>query len=175
MKVVDYLQAKYGSGKTTTLLACEAAVFGIPYPLRSGWLKQHGGVEVTPDVARRLERALKASKAETAKDGLAVLQAAWIELKRLPDANSAAFLESKAWKRLRLQALNLHGRRCQICGSSAKTGDVLNVDHVLPRRLFPDLALRLDNLQVLCGVCNEGKGNWDMTDARTQGEPSPGS
>ena len=43
---------------------------------------------------------------------------------------------------------------------------MLNVDHIKPRFLFPDLALRLDNLQVLCGDCNEGKGNWDMTDWR---------
>ena len=42
----------------------------------------------------------------------------------------------------------------------------MNVDHIKPRRLFPDLALSLDNLQVLCHECNHGKGNWDMTDWR---------
>lgn len=26
--------------------------------------------------------------------------------------------------------------------------------------------LVLDNLQVLCGMCNKGKGNWDQTDWR---------
>lgn len=166
MRVIDYLQAKYGAGTPTTMLACEAKVFGIPYPLRNGWLKAHGCIEITPDVARRLAEALKRNGSESAMAGLNILRSAWIELKRKPDANSEDFLQSKAWKRLRLQALNLHGRCCQCCGASPSTGAVLNVDHVLPRRLFPDLALRLDNLQVLCGDCNEGKGNWDMTDAR---------
>lgn len=39
--------------------------------------------------------------------------------------------------------------------------------------LFPDLALSMDNLQVLCGDCNHGKGNWDVTDWRPIGERTP--
>ena len=166
MRVKDYLQAKYGSGSTTTMLACEAKAFGIPYPLPTGWLRIYGELELTPDVAARLRTALQRSSKPTAVDGLRVLDKAWLELKRQPDANSDGFLQSKAWKRLRLQALEKHGRRCQCCGASPATGAVLNVDHVMPRRLFPDLALRLDNLQVLCGDCNEGKGNWCMSDFR---------
>ena len=46
------------------------------------------------------------------------------------------------------------------------TGAVMNVDHIKPRRIYPDLALSLENLQVLCHECNHGKGNWDMTDWR---------
>lgn len=42
----------------------------------------------------------------------------------------------------------------------------MNVDHIKPRKLFPELALDPDNLQVLCHECNHGKGNWDMTDFR---------
>lgn len=172
MKLIDYLQAKYGAGKPTTMLATEAKVFGVPYPLQGGWLQRHGDIEVTPDLALRLAEALKRSKGATAQAGLQVLRNAWLEIKRKPAANSDEFLQSKAWKRLRLQALHKYGRRCQCCGASPETGAVLNVDHVLPRRLFPDLALKLDNLQVLCGDCNEGKGNWDMTDCR-KSEPVP--
>ena len=39
----------------------------------------------------------------------------------------------------------------------------VHVDHIKPRRLFPSLALVESNLQVLCEVCNHGKGNWDQT------------
>ena len=44
----------------------------------------------------------------------------------------------------------------------------MNVDHIKPRKLFPNLALDSSNLQVLCEVCNHGKGNWDMTDWRKE-------
>ena len=76
------------------------------------------------------------------------------------------FLQTYEWRKLRMEALKLHGARCQCCGASPATGAVMNVDHIKPRKLFPELALTLDNLQVLCGDCNHGKGNWDQTDWR---------
>jgi 5-methylcytosine-specific restriction endonuclease McrA len=63
-------------------------------------------------------------------------------------------------------ALKKHGARCQCCGASPATGAVINVDHIKPRKLFPELALDVENLQILCSECNHGKGNWDMTDWR---------
>jgi 5-methylcytosine-specific restriction endonuclease McrA len=77
-----------------------------------------------------------------------------------------AFLASYEWRRLRMVALTKYGARCQCCGATPSTGAVMNVDHIKPRRLFPDLALTLDNLQILCHECNHGKGNWDRTDWR---------
>jgi hypothetical protein len=84
-------------------------------------------------------------------------------------ANDPEFLFSYEWRKLRLQALKLHGATCQCCGASPATGAVMNVDHIKPRRLFPKLALDINNLQILCRDCNHGKGNWDQTDWR----PSP--
>lgn len=80
---------------------------------------------------------------------------------------SDKFLESYEWRKIRLVALKMHGRKCQCCGASPETGAVMNVDHIKPRKLFPELALDINNLQVLCHECNHGKGNWDMTDFRT--------
>lgn len=174
MTLNDYLQAKYGACKPTTMLACEAKVFGVPYPLTGGWLQRHGSAVITPDVAKRLAGELKRSRNGLADRGIQVLRDAWLEIKRIPDATSEAFLQSKAWKRLRLEAFNTYGRRCQCCGATPATGAVLNVDHIKPRRLFPDLALRLDNVQVLCGDCNEGKGNWCMRDYREPDEVRDG-
>lgn len=79
---------------------------------------------------------------------------------------SGSFYDSKEWKVLRYKALKLHGGRCQCCGRGAKDGSVLHVDHIRPRKRYPELALRLDNLQVLCASCNTGKGAWDQTDWR---------
>lgn len=169
MRVSDYLEAKYGVGRATTILACEAKALGIPYPPPAGWLRKCGSTEITSDAADRLRAALQKSSKASAAKGLEVLDSAWITLKRIPAANSDGFLQSKAWKRVRFQALKKHGMNCQACGASPSTGAVLNVDHIKPRRLFPEIALSLDNLQVLCSDCNEGKGNWDMTDARSTG------
>lgn len=166
MRIIDYLRAKYRVLTPTTMLCAEARAFSISYPLKQGWLKDCGDIEITPDIANTLGAALKKIDSGSARAGLAVLEKAWIELKRKPLATDKAFLESKAWKRLRYQALKLCGSKCQACGASPESGAVLNVDHIRPRVLFPELALRLGNLQVLCGDCNEGKGNWDMTDFR---------
>lgn len=82
------------------------------------------------------------------------------------DVMSSDFLQTYEWRVVRMQALKKHGARCQCCGASPANGAVMNVDHIKPRRLFPHLALEVDNLQILCGDCNHGKGNWDMTDWR---------
>lgn len=76
------------------------------------------------------------------------------------------FLQSYEWRKLRMMALTRYGARCQCCGASPANGAVMNVDHIKPRRIYPELALDIENLQVLCGECNHGKGNWDMTDWR---------
>lgn len=82
-----------------------------------------------------------------------------------------AFLASYEWRRVRMQALKKYGSRCQCCGATPADGLRMNVDHIKPRKLFPQLALDVTNLQVLCEVCNHGKGNWDMTDWRDSHEP----
>jgi 5-methylcytosine-specific restriction endonuclease McrA len=76
------------------------------------------------------------------------------------------FLHTFEWNAVRMMALKRYGVVCQCCGASPSTGAVMNVDHIKPRKIFPNLALEVDNLQVLCNDCNKGKGNWDMTDWR---------
>jgi hypothetical protein len=79
---------------------------------------------------------------------------------------SDSFLSSYDWRKLRMEALKKYGSKCQCCGATPATGAVMNVDHIKPRKFFPELALSLSNLQVLCHECNHGKGNWDQTDWR---------
>ena len=76
------------------------------------------------------------------------------------------FLQSFEWRKLRMVALKKYGPRCQCCGATPATGAIMNVDHIKPRKLFPELSLDIDNLQILCHECNHGKGNWDTTDWR---------
>lgn len=77
------------------------------------------------------------------------------------------FYKSREWRQLRYLALR-NSNGCQCCGAQAKDGVLLHVDHVKPRYKFPQLALCLDNLQVLCEDCNLGKGAWDETDWRAK-------
>lgn len=79
---------------------------------------------------------------------------------------SNEFLASYEWRSLRMKALKMYGRKCACCGATPESGAIMNVDHIKPRRKYPELALELDNLQVLCEECNHGKGNWDETDWR---------
>lgn len=76
------------------------------------------------------------------------------------------FLLTYEWRKTRMLALKKYGSRCQCCGATPASGAIMNVDHIKPRKLFPSLALDVNNLQILCHECNHGKGNWDMTDWR---------
>lgn len=71
------------------------------------------------------------------------------------------FYSSKPWRKLRYQVLLKYSGKCQCCGSRGP----LNVDHIKPRRKYPELEMEISNLQVLCADCNAGKGD-DETDWR---------
>ena len=90
--------------------------------------------------------------------------------RQVPVEAQKDFLESYQWRALRMAVLKKYGPKCMCCGATPQHGAVMNVDHIKPRRLFPHLALDMDNLQVLCHECNHGKGNWDQTDWRDSGK-----
>lgn len=72
------------------------------------------------------------------------------------------FLDSREWKILRYQAFEKYGNRCQCCGSTPEDGVKMHVDHIKPKSTHPEIALDLNNLQILCEDCNVGKINqWD--------------
>jgi hypothetical protein len=76
------------------------------------------------------------------------------------------FYLSTEWLDIRYQALKRYGGACQCCGATGTTDNPLHVDHIKPRSRFPELALDITNLQVLCMMCNRGKGAADSTDWR---------
>lgn len=79
-----------------------------------------------------------------------------------------SFYDTDEWRAVRFEALRLSDGRCCLCGRSKRDhGVVLHVDHIKPRSKFPELALTLANLQVLCEDCNLGKSNRDDTDWRS--------
>ena len=72
------------------------------------------------------------------------------------------FYSSHEWSELRYRAFLEYGRECVVCGTTKN----LTVDHIKPLRKYPDLARDITNLQVLCRLCNRGKGDWDETNWR---------
>jgi 5-methylcytosine-specific restriction protein A len=63
---------------------------------------------------------------------------------------SDPFYSSKAWHKLRAQALKRDGYKCRFCGVDVRGKGMASVDHIVPRRKAPELALELSNTQVLC-------------------------
>lgn len=61
-----------------------------------------------------------------------------------------AFRASSDYKKWRQSVLKRDGNRCTMC--SAK--DMLEVDHIKPLSLYPELALDEDNGRVLCKPCH---------------------
>jgi hypothetical protein len=62
--------------------------------------------------------------------------------------------------RLRAQVLMRDGATCRMCGASPQTGARLHVDHVKPWSRGGETML--ENLQILCDVCNIGKSDIDL-------------
>ena len=60
------------------------------------------------------------------------------------------------WRHLRRKVIGDQSIRCSMCGA-AEWNDV-TVDHILPVSKYPELALTLNNLRVLCRSCNSRKG-----------------
>lgn len=87
-------------------------------------------------------------------------------LEEIVSQSDEEFYLSRAWLDLRFRALSEQGRYCACCGRRPPS-IVLHVDHVKPRSKYPDLALDLGNLQILCAECNLGKSNKYENDFRT--------
>jgi hypothetical protein len=77
-----------------------------------------------------------------------------------------AFYESREWLDLRYRVLNKGGGSCNLCGCRGTSDNPIQVDHIKPRSLHPELELVESNMQVLCKNCNMGKSNKDETDWR---------
>ena len=86
------------------------------------------------------------------------------KMRTRPDlAKARNFFASREWLGARYEALLKHGRDCMCCGVLAQPA---HVDHIKPRSKYPELALDVNNLQILCRECNLGKSNTDETDWR---------
>jgi hypothetical protein len=84
--------------------------------------------------------------------------------KKLPDfiKPTENFYNSSNWRNIRLMVFDMYGNKCLKCGNE----DFLEVDHIKPRSLYPELELDINNLQILCKSCNIKKSNKNEIDYR---------
>lgn len=78
------------------------------------------------------------------------------------------FYRSKPWRLVRRRALLIYGRKCHCCSSVGSKKHPVHVDHIHPVSLYPERALDITNLQVLCGQCNGKKSNKIIEDYRPE-------
>lgn len=117
-------------------------------------------VECMPDGKPRIRKSLEERRRDKKLRIQQRKQAARAE-KRL---NPVDFYRSDAWKELRYKVLRKYGFSCMACG--AKPPKVMHVDHIKPRVRWPELELDINNLQVLCSDCNQGKRHYFQDDLR---------
>ncbi|HCV03918.1 MAG TPA: hypothetical protein DG048_14820 [Pseudoalteromonas sp.] len=84
------------------------------------------------------------------------------------DKKEVSFYKSKRWLALRFKVLAHFGANCMCCPRGVDNGTTINVDHIYPRSKYPELEYVIENLQVLCDKCNQGKLNIEIVDFRPQ-------
>jgi hypothetical protein len=138
------------------------ALSGLPKPDSSGikWIIGLAWFFFPSLLVPLLEGMLSGPKKEWERQvQVRVLEQADARALRIQERES--FYSSPEWQLLRDRVIKEEGRRCKECGRLVKKDADLTVDHILPRSRYPGLALRRDNLRVLCRSCNSAKGDRD--------------
>ena len=75
------------------------------------------------------------------------------------------FYETQEWKSIKYKFIRSKKSEelvCNKCGKgpfTSKNWSEMNIDHIKPVKLFWEERLNINNLQVLCWICNRQKGN----------------
>jgi 5-methylcytosine-specific restriction protein A len=79
------------------------------------------------------------------------------ESKRHAREADHAFYQSRAWRALRREAADRYGKLCAACLKRGRVTAANELDHVKPRKQYPERALDIDNVQWLCRACHNRK------------------
>ena len=86
---------------------------------------------------------------------------------RLRLVSDKEFCSSREWLQLRARALEKYGCKCMICGQSPKEhGVVIEVTPIKPRQDYSVRQLDINNVQLICEGCLQGRGSKYETDWR---------
>jgi len=91
------------------------------------------------------------------------------------------FYSSPEWLKVRHKAIARAGFKCQMCGCDVRGRGKAHVDHIKPRRKYPELSFDINNLQVLCAspchnsVKKRMENGKDIKEIASNGLPADGS
>ena len=88
-----------------------------------------------------------------------------------------SFYRTKEWYRLRKKALMRDNHTCVNCGKDVSGKKQSRVDHIVPIKVNPELALELSNLQTFCAGCDNIKhrekfGHEEKPEISAEGVPT---
>lgn len=75
----------------------------------------------------------------------------------------SSFYQSEQWKLLKEIIFKFYPRQCFKC----KSTNIIQVDHIKPKSIFPKDTFNIMNLQPLCSYCNKEKSNKNYDNYRT--------
>jgi 5-methylcytosine-specific restriction endonuclease McrA len=87
-----------------------------------------------------------------------------------------SFYSTKEWRKTRAAIRKRDGYRCTNCGADARKAS--RVDHIIPLKVRPDLALAPSNLRTLCVPCDnarhreKGRPTAERAEVREDGMPA---
>lgn len=113
---------------------------------------------------RKIEHDLAPLRKER-QDGIALRTRELAEERQKRYEEEQLFYSSPEWSRLRDLVIKEEGRVCVECQRDIKEDIDVTVDHIRPRSKYPDLALKRENLRVLCRQCNSRKKDREWADS----------
>lgn len=78
----------------------------------------------------------------------------------IPKSLTLAYKSSEIKELLRLETAD----KCAYCESKVSHIDYGDVEHLLPKSVFPHLRYNFENLTYVCGICNTKKGDYFSID-----------
>jgi len=98
------------------------------------------------------------------QEEVALRQRELAEERKKKQEEEQVFYSSPEWAKVRELVIKEDGKVCAQCHRYIKNDSDVTVDHIRPRSKYLDLALKRENLRVLCRRCNSIKKDKELVD-----------
>lgn len=126
MKLEEYMRKKY-SGKANALSSPEAMVLGVAYPLKAGWVRRHGNMEITREHLQSIYNALARRGSTVDKQSLPRIAQMMRDV-GVPTATSNVDVYDYLRARSRNGKFTLTDEECEVLGIDMAAGWLDRID-----------------------------------------------